>query len=182
MIGPKNSITTERLILRQWRQSDFEPFAQLNADPRVREYFLGVLTRQESDRELVGFSHHIDTCGWGSWAVSLRQTDEFIGFIGLDEVYFKMPFFPAIDIGWRLSFNHWGQGYATEGAQAALQHGFNVLGLKEIVAYTAKQNYRSRHVIEKIGMQYDPQGDFEHPDFPDNHQHKRHVLYKKRSV
>jgi 3-dehydroquinate dehydratase/shikimate dehydrogenase len=178
MVGLKNSIATERLILRQWRQSDWEPFAALNADPRVREYFLGVLTRQESDQEIVELSHHIDTRGWGFWAVSLRETDEFIGCIGLDEVYFKMSFSPAIDIGWRLSFNHWGKGYATEGTLAALQYGFNTLGLKEIVAYTAEQNYRSRHVMEKVGMQYDLHGDFDHPDFPDDHKHKRHVLYR----
>lgn len=182
MISLKNSMTTERLILRQWRQSDLGPFAQLNADPRVREYFPGVLGQHESDQEVVELSHHIDKCGWGFWAVSLRQTDEFIGCIGLDEVYFKMPFSPAIDIGWRLAYNHWGQGYATEGALAALRYGCDVLDLQEIVAYTAEQNYRSRHIMEKIGMQYDPHGDFEHPDFPDGHQHKRHVLYKKRSV
>ena len=178
MVDLKSSITTERLILRQWQQSDFEPFAVLNADPVVREYFLGVLTRQESDQEIVELSRHIDTHGWGFWAVSLRETDEFIGCIGLDEVYFKMSFSPAIDIGWRLAHNHWGKGYATEGALAALQYGFNTLGLKEIVAYTAERNYRSRHIMEKIGMHYDSHGDFDHPDFLDGHQHKRHVLYR----
>ena len=90
MVGLKNSITTARLILRQWRQSDLEPFAALNADPRVREYFFpGVLGQHESDQEVVELSHHIDKYGWGFWAVSLSQTDEFIGCIGLDEIYFK---------------------------------------------------------------------------------------------
>jgi 3-dehydroquinate dehydratase / shikimate dehydrogenase len=174
----KNSITTDRLILRQWRQSDWEPFAQLNADPRVREFFLGVLSREESDGEVVELSRHIDSSGWGFWAVSLRQTDEFIGCIGLDEVYFKSPFSPAIDIGWRLGFKHWNNGYATEGAKAALQYGFDVLNLQTIVAYTAVQNTCSRHVMSKIGMSHDPADDFDHPDFPNGHKHKRHVLYR----
>ncbi len=179
MVGLKNSITTARLILRQWRQSDLEPFAALNADPRVREYFFpGVLGQHESDQEVVELSHHIDKYGWGFWAVSLSQTDEFIGCIGLDEIYFKRPFSPAIDIGWRLAYNHWGKGYATEGAMAALRFGCDVLDLQEIVAYTAVQNMRSRHVMEKIGMRHDPHGDFDHPDFPNDHKHKRHVLYR----
>jgi 3-dehydroquinate dehydratase / shikimate dehydrogenase len=181
MVGLKNDITTERLILRQWRQSDLEPFAELNADPRVREFFLGVLSREESNREVIELSRHIDNSGWGFWAVSLRQTDEFIGCIGLDEVYFKMSFSPAIDIGWRLAYNHWGKGYATEGAMAALRYGFDVINLQAIVAYTAVQNMLSRHVMDKIGMCRDPHGDFDHPDFPDDHKHKRHVLYRINS-
>ncbi len=76
MVGLKNSITTGRLILRQWRQSDLGPFAALNADPRVREFFPGVLNQQESDQEIVEFSRHIDKCAWGFWAVSLKQVDE----------------------------------------------------------------------------------------------------------
>lgn len=171
-------IITNRLRLRQWEETDLEPFADLNSDPRVREYFPYVLSRQESNQEVFEFSRHIDNFGWGFWAVSLIQTDEFIGFIGLEEVYFKRPFSPAIEIGWRLAYTHWGKGYATEGAKAALQYGFVTLNLQTIVAYTAVQNKRSRHVMEKIGMSHDPHYDFDHPDFPNDHKHKRHVLYR----
>lgn len=172
------SITTNRLHLRQWRETDLEPFGELNSDPRVREFFPTVLTRKKSDQEVVELSQHIEKFGWGFWAVSLVQTDEFIGCIGLDEVYFKRAFSPAIDIGWRLHYNHWGKGYATEGALAALQYGFTALNLESIVAYTAEGNVRSRHIMEKIGLRHEPNFDFDHPDFPADHKHKRHVLYR----
>src|ERR1700733_12717750 len=97
------TIQTERLILRQWSESDLEPFAQLNADPRVREYFPGLLSRQESDSSVKLMSDHIERCVWGFWAASLVLTGEFIGFIGLEDVHFTAPFnklAPAIEIGW----------------------------------------------------------------------------------
>src|ERR1700722_1854011 len=164
-------IKTNRLILRPWEEKDLEPFSGLNADPRVREYFPGLLSRQESDHSVKLMSEHIDRCGWGLWAVSLIETDEFIGFIGLEDVHFKAHFThsPAVEIGWRLAFNYWGKGYATEGALAAVQYGFESLNLKEIVSFTAVQNRRSRHVMEKIGMHHDPKDDFDHPKLPEAH-------------
>src|ERR1700733_9235387 len=107
---PDSIIQTERLILRQWCEEDLEPFAQLNADPKVREFFPGLLNRQESDASVKRFSDHIQKLGWGLWAVSLRQSKEFIGFIGLEGVTFEAPFnreTPAVEIGWRLAFSHW---------------------------------------------------------------------------
>jgi 3-dehydroquinate dehydratase/shikimate dehydrogenase len=179
------TIRTERLILRPWQEDDLEPFAQLNADPRVREYFPGVLSRQESNAFVKLMSDHIQRYGWGLWAASLIQTGEFIGFIGLQNVDFQAPFnklSPAVEIGWRLAFNHWGKGYATEGAIAALQYGFEALGVKEIVSFTAVPNMRSRHVMEKIGMQHDPKDDFNHPKLPEEHKLCKHVLYRLRCV
>jgi 3-dehydroquinate dehydratase / shikimate dehydrogenase len=178
------TVRTERLILRPWQEDDLEPFAQLNADPRVREYFPGILSRQESDASVKLISNHIERCGWGFWAASLIQTGKFIGFIGLEDVYFSAPFnkfTPAIEIGWRLAFNHWGKGYATEGAKGALQYGFDTLNLEEIVSFTAVQNMRSRHVMEKIGMNHDETNDFDHPKLSDGHPLKRHVLYRLKS-
>ncbi len=175
------TITTERLILRQWQPSDLPLFAQLNADPRVREYFPGLLSRQESDASVKLFSDHIQRCGWGFWAASLIQTDEFIGFIGLEDVYFSAPFNkfnPAVQIGWRLAFDHWGKGYATEGAKAALKYGFNILNLEEIVSFTPVQNMRSQNVMKKIGMHHKPKDDFDHPKLSTGHPLSRHVLYR----
>ncbi|MBN9378566.1 MAG: GNAT family N-acetyltransferase [Chlamydiales bacterium 38-26] len=174
-------LKTKRLILRPWSEEDLEPFAQLNADSRVREYFPSVLNRQESDASAKSFSEHIQRCGWGFWATSLIDAGTFIGFIGLQEVNFSAPFnqlTPAIEIGWRLACNYWGKGYATEGALEALRYGFKNLGLKEIVSFTAVANQRSRHVMEKIGMQYNPQDDFDHPRISAGHPLKRHVLYR----
>lgn len=174
-------LQTKRLILHQWRKDDLEPFAQLNADSRVREYFPGLLSRDESDASVKLMSDHIDRCGWGFWAASLIQTGEFIGFIGLEDVYFKAPFnvlTPAVEIGWRLAFNHWGEGYATEGALVALRCGYETLNLEEIVSFTAVANQRSRNVMEKIGMHHDPKDDFDHPKLAEGHPLRRHVLYR----
>lgn len=174
-------IQTERLVLRSWSEEDFEPFAQLNADERVREYFPGILSRQESDALAKSITEHMQRCGWGLWATELIQTGEFIGFIGLLEVDFKAPFnasAPAVEIGWRLGFNHWGKGYATEGALAALRYGFETLKLEEIVSFTVVKNQRSRHVMEKIGMHYNPEDDFDHPKLSIDHPLRRHVLYR----
>ena len=173
-------IKTERLILRPWQAHDLEPFAKLNADPRVREYFPGLLSRKESDHFVKLMSDHINTWDWGLWATSLIETDEFIGFIGLQHVNFQAHFTqtPAVEIGWRLAFNYWGKGYATEGALAALRYGFDTLNLQEIVSLTPVQNQRSRHVMEKIGMHHDIKDDFNHPKLSDDHPLKRHVLYR----
>lgn len=175
------NITTKRLILRPWTEEDLEPFAQLNADARVREFFPGLLSRQESDAIAKLLAEHIEKYGWGFWAASLIETGEFIGFIGLAKVTFLAPFnksAPAVEIGWRLAFNHWGKGYATEGALAALKYGYEILGLEEIVSFTAVANYRSRHVMEKIGMHHQPEDDFDHPKIAAEHTLRRHVLYR----
>ncbi len=169
------AIQTERLVLRQWRQEDLEPFAKLNADPRVMEFFPGLKTREESDASVKLVSDHIQKYGWGFWAVSLVQTGQFIGFIGIEHVHFQSTFTPAIEIGWRLAFDHWGKGYATEGAKAALVYGFETLNLDQIVSFTAVQNMRSRRIMEKIGMHYDRE--FDHPKLPEGHPLRRHVLY-----
>lgn len=170
-------LKTERLLLRQWREEDLEPFAKLNADPKVREFFPGLMSREECKRTIERLSEHITRCGWGFWAVSLLKTDEFIGFIGLEEVPFQASFTPAVEIGWRLGYEYWGKGYATEGAKAALAYGFEQLSLGQIVAFTAVQNTRSRRVMEKIGMHHRSEEDFDHPKVAQGHPLRRNVLY-----
>lgn len=170
-------IQTDRLVLRQWSTADLEPFAKLNADPRVMEYFPGLKTKEESDHFVSLMFHHIEKYGWGFWAVSLADTEEFIGFIGLENVHFKTGFTPAVEIGWRLAFKHWGKGYATEGALASLRYGFEMLKLDKIVSFTAVANMRSRAVMERIGM-HDVKRDFDHPKLQEGHPLRRHVLYQ----
>lgn len=174
-------IQTERLSLRQWSENDLELFAALNTDLRVREYFRGLLSREESDASVKRMSDHIERCVWVFWAASLTQTGEFIGFIGLEDVHFIAPFnklSSAVQIGWRLAFSYWGKGYATEGASAALRYGYETLQLEEIVSFTAVANQRSRHVMERIGMHYDPQDDFDHPKIAKDHPLRKQVLYR----
>jgi Acetyltransferases, including N-acetylases of ribosomal proteins len=171
-------LKTSRLLLRQWCAADLEPFAEMNADVRVREYFPGLLSREESDASVKIMTTHIEKNGWGFWAAELQETQEFIGFIGLQTVPYTAQFTPAVEIGWRLAYKYWGKGYATEGAKAALSFGLNTLDLKEIVALTVPNNFRSRHVMEKIGMQRNPEDDFDHPYVVDGNPCKRHVLYR----
>lgn len=171
-------IYTDRLILRPWCESDFKVYAKINADPRVREYFSTLLTEEESNQQIRHFMVRIEESGWGIWAVSVPGVSEFIGFIGLEQIDFTAHFTPAIEIGWRLAYEFWGQGYATEGAIAALKYGFETLKLDEIVAIATKENYRSRHVMEKIKMHHDPKEDFDHPKISEGNKLRRHVLYR----
>lgn len=174
-------IQTKRLILRQWHEEDLEPFAQLNANSQVMEYFPSTLSRQESDQMMKRMQTKIEERGWGWWAVSLAEDGKFIGFIGMndvDQAIFPAHFAPAVEVGWRLDYPFWGKGYATEGALACLKYGFETLNLEEIVAFTAVQNMRSRAVMERIGMHHDSIDDFDHPKLPKEHKLSRHVLYR----
>lgn len=174
-------IQTPRLVLRQWKESDFKPFAKLNADPRVMECFPSILTQEESTQMARRMETKIEERGWGWWAVSVPGVSDFIGFIGLnpvDKATLPVPFTPTVEVGWRLAYEYWGKGYATEGARACLDYGFKTLNLPEIVSFTATQNARSRRVMERIGMHTDPKDDFDHPKLPAGHPLKRHVLYR----
>ncbi len=175
-------IHTKRLILRPWREADFSPFAKINADRRVMECFPAILSSEESDRLAEKISQETEKKGWGFWAVEVIRGAPFIGFIGLGEVDASYPFSPAVEIGWRLAYDFWNQGYATEGAQGALQYGFQTLHLREIVSFTPVGNLRSRKVMEKIGMKRDPRDDFDHPKIAANSLLRRHVLYRLKAI
>lgn len=171
-------LRTERLLLRRWRPEDREPFAALNADPRVVEFLPGPLSRSESDERAARFEAHFQEHGYGLWAVEVVGVAPFAGFVGLSVPRFETPFMPCVEIGWRLAAEHWGRGYATEGARAALAFGFEWLSLTEIVSFTVPDNIRSRRVMEKIGMAHHPAEDFDHPLLPEGHRLRRHVLYR----
>ncbi len=170
-------IETPRLILRPWRDSDRAPFARMNADPRVMEFFPKRLTPEESNAALVSVLAHHDRYGFGLLAAELRETGEFIGFIGLSVPTFEAHFTPCVEIGWRLAAEHWGRGLATEGAREVLQRATG-----EVVSFTTERNYRSRRVMEKLGMTHDPADDFDHPRIPEGHPQRRHVLYRSGKI
>ena len=171
-------IRTPRLRLCAWRVADRGPFAAFNADPRVMEYFPATLTRAESDALVARIEAHFGTHGFGLWAAEVPGVADFIGFVGLNVPSFTAHFTPCVEIGWRLAAAHWGQGYATEGAQAVLDFAFRQLGLVEIVSFTVVANTRSRRVMERLGMHRDPADDFDHPALPAGHPLRRHVLYR----
>ncbi|TNE63297.1 MAG: N-acetyltransferase [Alphaproteobacteria bacterium] len=171
-------LETDRLILRPWRAEDREPFAALNADPEVMRYFPAVQTCDESDASVDRVMAGIMARGYGFWAVELKATGKFIGFIGVQDAPDYLPCAPAFEIGWRLARGTWGQGLAPEGARACLAYAFSALKADEVIAITAAINLPSRRVMEKIGMTQVVDGDFEHPKVPDGHAVRHHVLYR----
>jgi ribosomal-protein-alanine N-acetyltransferase len=150
----------------------------MNADPRVMEYFPAPLTRAESDALLDELGRRFDARGFGLWALERRDSGAFIGFTGLVAVPWAAHFTPAIEVGWRLVADTWGNGYATEAAREAVRFGFEEAALDEIVSFTVPANDRSRAVMERLGMTYDPADDFDHPRLPEGHELRRHVLYR----
>jgi RimJ/RimL family protein N-acetyltransferase len=160
-----SELETERLRLRQWRDADVPPWARMNADPTVREFFPQVMNYEQSAGSVEAFRTELAERGWGWWAVEVAATGEFIGFAGLDPVDEELPFH-GVEVGWRLARSAWGRGFATEAGHACLDYGFGVLGLPEILAITAAGNVRSRSVMHRLGMTYDPADDFDDPTIP----------------
>ncbi|MGD9646305.1 MAG: GNAT family N-acetyltransferase [Pirellulales bacterium] len=166
------------LKLRPWRASDLAPFAALNADPRVMEFLPAVLDREASDAMAGRIRDHFARHGYGLWAVEAPGETEFAGFVGLNVPTFTAHFTPCVEVGWRLAREHWGKGYATIGARAALDFAFGRLQFDEVVALTVPDNVRSRGVMERLGMTHSADDDFDHPNLPVGHRLRRHVLYR----
>ncbi|MGB8543144.1 MAG: GNAT family N-acetyltransferase [Candidatus Acidiferrales bacterium] len=173
-------IETERLLLRRWNEEDREPFYRVNADPRVMEFMPECMTRAESDLLFERINEHFRKRGFGLFAAELRENHSFIGFVGLAVPSFKARFTPCVEIGWRLSADHWGHGLATEGARAVARYAFGELALDELVSFTVPENVRSRRIMEKIGMTRNAADDFDHPSLPEGHRLRRHLLYRLR--
>lgn len=171
-------LTTERLKLRHWQKDDRAPFARMNADHLIMEYFPRKLDEKASNNLVDRFQKHIDTFGFGPYALEVAATGEFIGFVGLHKVELKVPFAPAVEIAWRLDYGAWGKGYATEAAHAVIRQGFEDKGLKEIVAFAVHDNSRALHIMEKLGMARDAKGDFDYPGLKKDHPLGRFVLYR----
>ena len=172
-------ITTERVILLPWMSEDFLPYAEMNANPKVREFFPSVLTREQSDAEIRRFQAGYERDGFCMFAAELAATGQFTGFIGLQTMNFVVPSVaqPAVEIGWRLSPSRWGKGLATEGAHGVIRYAMETLELLEVVAITVPDNLRSRRVMEKIGMKHLEGLNFDHPRVPEGHPLRAHLLY-----
>jgi ribosomal-protein-alanine N-acetyltransferase len=167
-------------VLRPWRDDDLAPFAAMNADPRVMEFFPKVYTLDECKEGLARLRAHVAVHGFGFWVADVLGGAPFAGIISLLVPSFQAAFTPCVEVGWRLPFAHWAHGYATEGARAALAFGFKELGLQEIVSMTTVANVRSRRVMERLGMSRSPDDDFMHPSIPEGHPLRPHVLYRLR--
>ena len=171
-------ILTERLILRSWQASDLLAFTALNQDPKVMEFFPKLLSEDEVKMAMQRYNQHIEKHGFGLFACELKQTGELIGFVGLNRPSFSSYFTPCVEVGWRLAFAHWGQGYATEAARKVIDLGFNTFSLLEIVSFTTPKNTRSIALMQRLGMTHNPAEQFHHPNLPINHPLSLHVLYR----
>lgn len=173
-------ILTSRLVIRNWKEEDRAVFHRINSDERVMEFFALKRDREASDRLMDEVRAGIDDRGYGFSAIEIRQTGACIGFTGLNDTA-RIPLMPegTIEIGWRIVPEFWGKGLVTEAAEAWLEHGFETLGLKEIVSFAVWNNVRSIAVMKRIGMSAAPERDFDHPLVPDTHPHlKRHAFYR----
>jgi RimJ/RimL family protein N-acetyltransferase len=173
-------LPTPRLRLRPWCEDDLDAWLALHADARVTEWLGGSGDRAEVLARFILVRKRFDERGYGWWALEV-QGGPVVGAIGLQPTPFDASFTPVHEVGWRLAHEAWGHGYATEGARAALDFGFDVLGLDEIVAFTAKTNERSQRVMERLGMTRDPAHDFDNPRLPEDHPLRPHVLYRLRA-
>ena len=171
------SLETDRLILRQWSESDFLTFFEMNSDPEVMRYFPNTLTESECHDFMSKMSSLIEEQGWGFWAAETKANKELIGFVGLNSPQTQLPFSPCVEIGWRLHKKYWGFGYATEAGKKSLEFGFAHLNLNEIVAFTTETNLNSRNVMARLGMK-NTHENFSFPDLPVEHPLSEHVLYK----
>jgi RimJ/RimL family protein N-acetyltransferase len=174
----RSLIETPRLLLRHWTDEDLSAFAAMNADPRVMEYLPKILDRTESDAFAARIRQLLDRRGYGLWAIEITGVARFAGFVGLHVPNFQAHFTPCVEIGWRLAYEHWGKGYATEAAKASAKYAFNDLQLDQIVSFTVPDNLRSRRVMERLNMTHSDAEDFDHPKLPEGHRLRRHVLYR----
>ncbi|MCW2779782.1 MAG: anhydro-N-acetylmuramic acid kinase [Marmoricola sp.] len=172
------TLVTSRLLLRQWHEADLAPYTVICGDPVVMEYFLATSTPDESAAMVERQRALLEAGEPGLYAVQVREDHGFIGFIGLATPGFEAPFTPCVEVGWRLARHAWGHGYATEGARVALGHAFDILHLPEVVSFTSQINLRSQQVMQRIGMHTDAIDDFEHPEIPEDHPLRPHVLYR----
>lgn len=172
---------TERLIIRNWRETDRDLAFEINSDDDVMEFFPFRRNRAGADAFFDRVHAMIAETGFGFYALEEKATGKSIGFCGLARVDHLEPFVAkgTVEIGWRLAARYWGKGFASEAARALLALGFEKLDLDQIVSFAVHDNIRSTSVMERIGMHRVDGGDFNHPIVPDTHPHlKRHVLYR----
>ena len=169
-------LRTARLLLRGWRAEDRDPYAAMNADAETMQFYPSILNRAESDARVDRAAQEWARDGYGRWAVEIPGVAPFAGYVGLKDPGFEVSATPCLEIGWRLAREHWGHGYATEAAGAAIEFGFTQAGVDEIVAFAVPGNARSLRVMTKLGMTFS--GEFDHPGVAEGHPLRRHLLYR----
>jgi RimJ/RimL family protein N-acetyltransferase len=171
-------IETKRMLLRPWSDVDVEALVAMNSDPQVTEFFPSIDARVDLEASAERLRARLERDGYGWWIAELRGSGAFAGVLSLQDVSADLPVAPAIEVGWRLVPEFWGNGYATDGAHSLLEFAFAQLEKNEVVALTAAINRRSQRVMEPLGMRRVAHDDFEHPRVADGHRLRPHVLYR----
>lgn len=170
-------LITERLILREWKDEDFEALHELCSDPEVMKYFPKIHTEEDTWAMIGRLRERMSQDGFCFFACELKETKETIGILGASKIRFEGPIKNAVEIGWRMRRNFWNKGYSTEGAKEVARFLFDDIGLETIYAFAVPENKPSLKVMTKIGMEYEENMDFIHPDVPENAQYRKHVVY-----
>lgn len=168
-------IETERLILRSWRMTDRAVFAEINSNNKVMRYFPKPLSIDESNGFVDRINSEFEETGFGLYAVEIKETGEFIGYLGFHRFAFDVPFSPRWEIGWRISDKFWNKGYATEAAMACIKYAQEKKLCNRLYSFTAVPNIASENVMKRIGMSFE--GLFMHPALAEGHWLKEHKLY-----
>ena len=153
---PMPTLTTKRLLLRQWQDTDLGPFQELSADPDVMTYIGCGRPRsaQEAEQSLNGFVLRWVQQGYGLFAIELLQDGSFVGMCGLSKPTFLPQLLPEIELGWRLKKDHWGRGLGSEAAEAVTQWAFDCLQIERLVSVIHTDNRPSHRLAQGIGMNY----------------------------
>jgi RimJ/RimL family protein N-acetyltransferase len=149
-------LTTPRLLLREYRTADFDAFAANMAEPEATRFLSGVVDRRTSWRKFAAATGTWVLDGTGWWALELRATGEVVGEVGA----FHRDGYPDFELGWNLYRRFWSQGFASEGARAALDFTFDGHRARRVVAHIKAENRASVAVSEKLGMTYERDVDF----------------------
>lgn len=171
-------IETERLILRPWTEDDIPIFLSIHQNPSMMQYLAGPRTIEESSAFILKSQRQIQVFGYGRWACEFKKNKALIGFIGLGIPLFDSHFTPAVELGFRIDVSYWGQGLAVEGGKAALNEAFKKHNLNEVVSYANCNNQNAINVMKKLGMNFNKEDVFLHPNLPANHPLAMHVLYR----
>lgn len=154
------TLTTSRLVLRRWRDTDLTAARGWHTDPTVMRHLGGTLDTRACDATVRRWEVEWDERGYGMFAVCPAGTSRPIGAVGLGRPAFDSHFTPCVEIGWRFGRTAWGNGYAVEAARAVLRDGVDRVGLTEIVAFAAAANTASHQVMARLGMRHDVDGGF----------------------
>lgn len=174
------SYRTQRLLLREWVDGDIEPFAKMCADDEVMRHFPSTMSYEECVDMVEAIKERFENQGFGLWAV--EHDSRFIGYVGLNRTgpAFTTTFAPCHEVGWRLSREAWGHGFASEAARESLRIGFEEFALDTIYSWTTQANARSENVMKRVGMKRRADLDFDHPGTPGWHG-AAHVVYSLTS-